>query len=110
MHELGSLLGRWHQWRRAYSVERGYARVPLTPPDADSDDELEMLLMMAVEREVAQMPQEHQLAVQHVARAECMGVEVMFNPRLFADKKRGDGIVQHAIEALNRRLLRSGVI
>ncbi len=110
MHELGSLLGRWHQWRRAYSVERGYARAALPARDADAEDDLELLLMMAVEREVAQMPQEQQLAVQHVARAECMGVEVMFNPRLFADKKRGESIVQHAIEALNKRLLRSGVI
>lgn len=109
MSDLGSLLGRWHQWRRAYSVERGYTRQCLdNGPSFGDEDELEHLLMRSVEDEIAKMPGELQLALQHIARAECMGVEVIFSPRL-GEKAHREKLVNRAIELLNKRLLQAGV-
>lgn len=105
---LGSLLGRWHQWRRAYSPERGYARVPHLG-NADPEDTLERITMLAVEEEIESMPRDMQLALQHVARAECMGVEVFTTPRLGNTAER-EVLVQTALKELQRRLLRCGIL
>lgn len=109
MHELGSLLGRWHQWRRHYSHERGYARVSLVGGAADEDDMYELLQMQAVEAEVNAMARDLQLAVQHVARAECLGVEVLFHPMLHSARAR-EALVRRAMRELQRRLERAGIL
>ncbi len=108
-HRLGSLLGRWHQWRRGYSHERGYSR-PLGFNTPVSDDELECMLMASIEDEVSLMPRELQLAVQHVARAECLGVEVFHNPHLPISKDAQASLVERAMDELERRLERMGVL
>lgn len=106
---LGALLGRWHQWRRAYSHERGYARPALVAGDCDREDDLERLTMSSIDAHVAEMPQELQIALQHVARAECMGVEVIMNPRL-GDRVHREALVDRALAELERRLMRDGVL
>ena len=73
LHRLGGLLARWHCWRKHYSTERSYAR---QGGPSDPDDELEQLLMHAIEDEVGQLPMPWQRLVQQVARAECLGVEM----------------------------------
>lgn len=104
---IGPLLARWHQWRRAYSHERGYARAALLRACRDDEDELEHLTMTAMEAAIATMPADLQLALQHVARAECLGVEVFTTPRLGPDPR---GAVQRALSELRRRLLRCGLL
>lgn len=112
MSDIGSLLGRWHQWRRAYSPERRYARVALlqgAPDDPDDEQAFEVVTMRAIEAEIERMPPDVRLALQHVARAECMGVEVMFSPRL----PRGpalDHICVRAVRELERRLVHMGIL
>lgn len=109
MSQMGSLLGRWHQWRRGYSVERKHARVALLNSPYDDEDTLERLVMANIEDEIGRMPTEMQLALAHVARAECMGVEVMFSPRL----PRGDALdslCERAVDELERRLLHLGLL
>jgi hypothetical protein len=107
---LGSLLGRWHQWRRAYSHERGYARpARLLRDEQDEDDLLERLTMSALEDHITRLPGDLQLALQHVARAECLGVEVIMNPRL-GDKEQRTSLVERALAELERKLLHAGVL
>lgn len=108
--QLGSLLGRWHQWRSAYSYERGYTRQRLDVGSSDDDDELEALQMREVEEAIASMPREQQLALQHVARAECLGVEVLFNPHLKLSRSQRETLIRRAIAELERRLLHVGVL
>lgn len=108
-HRLGSLLGRWHQWRRAYSHERGYARPALVVSDTDLEDELEQLTMRILDATVEALPRDLQLAAQHAARAECLGVEVIMNPRLGGREER-DRLVQRALAELQRRLEHEGVL
>jgi hypothetical protein len=108
-HRLGSLLGRWHQWRRGYSTERGYARVGWLTDERDQEDELERLTMLALEEHIDHMPRDLQLALQHVARAECLGVEVIMNPRL-GERATREALVQRAMADLERRLLQAGVV
>lgn len=111
MRELGSLLGRWHQWRRAYSHERKYARgaTPVTAGEHD-DDDFEAMLMQAMECEIEGMTQQHQLALQFVARAECLGVECIMNQRLPSDRAERESLCQEALRDLHRRLLRIGIL
>jgi hypothetical protein len=111
MSEMGSLLGRWHQWRAGYSTERKHARAPaLWAPDGDDlEESLERLQLASVEQEIERLPQQTQQALQHVARMECMGVEVVFNPRL----PRGpalDQLCERAVRDLERRLLALGLL
>jgi hypothetical protein len=108
--QLGSLLGRWHQWRRAYSHERGLTRSCLDFGDSGDDDELELLQMHAIEEAISTMPRDQQLALQHVARAECLGVEVVFNPHLMADRTMREMLIRIALQELERRLLHMGVL
>ena len=103
-----SLLGRWHQWRRAYSPERGFARVAYASP-ADEEDELEALTMRVIEDEISAMSRDDQLALQHVARAECMGVKVIFNPRLGNVLQR-ETAIDRALCRIESRLLQLGVL
>jgi hypothetical protein len=105
---LLSLLGRWHQWRRAYSHERGFARVGYASP-ADEEDELDRLTMSAMEDVIAGMPAPMQLALQHAGRAECNGVEVVLSPVLMDDIRR-EVLIVHALATLERLLLRAGVL
>lgn len=105
---LLSLLGRWHQWRRAYSHERGYARAGYTSP-ADDEDELERMTMEVIEANVADLDMQLRLALQHIARAECLGVEVIMTPRLGNAEQRA-ATVEHALTVIERRLLRQGIL
>jgi hypothetical protein len=111
--ELGSLLGRWHQWRRHYSHERGYAyaRMPAWADAADGDEDraFERMQMEAIEREVNALPRELQLALQHVARAECLGVEVLMHPAMVSMAVR-ESLVARAMVELTKRLLQAGVM
>lgn len=108
MRELGSLLGRWHQWRRGYSHERKFARAALASDSMHDDDDFEAMLMQAIECEIEGLSQQHQLALQYVARAECLGVEVIMNQRLPADRDERESLCQEAMRALHRRLLHIG--
>jgi hypothetical protein len=97
-HRLGALLARWHLWRKGFSTERGYAR--LGGP-ADHEDELEQLLMLAVEQEVAALALPQQRAVGQRAKAECLGL----------DQGEGDEVEQAlALGLLKRRLIATGVL
>ena len=107
--QLTSLLGRWHQWRQCYTPERGYAKARTWHYNAENEDELETMLMRAVDTEVELMSRELRLAVQHVARAECLGVEVMMNPAM-TDAKRRATLVAIALAQLERKLLHAGVL
>jgi len=107
-HRLLSLLARWHQWRRAYSLERGHARVRLGTGE-DAEDELERLTMQAIEDEMDFLEPLELMALQHVARAECMGVEVITNPRLGGNTTRAR-LVEHALSVIEKRLLRAGIL
>lgn len=108
--ELQSLLGRWHQWRRMWTHERGYARMAYEYASTGDDDEaLERLVMQSVDEQVSAMPRELQLALQHVGRAECLGVEVMHHPML-ANVQAREALVQRAMRELHGRLLHAGVI
>jgi hypothetical protein len=110
-HQLGSLLGRWHQWRRAYSHERGYARASLdAAPSFEDSDELESMQMRAIDTAVESMPFDMQIALQHIARAECMGVEVLFIGRMPADKAARESLIERAQRELYAKLLRMGVV
>lgn len=110
MSQMGSLLGRWHQWRRGYSVERKHARVTLPAAVHDDDEELlERLTMVNVEEEIERLPQQMQLALAHVARAECLGVEVVFSPRLPKGAEL-DSLCEQAVAELERRLLHLGLL
>jgi len=109
MDQLGPLLGRWHQWRREFSHERKLVRVSPFACVADDDDtRLEHYLMLTIEQEIQRLPQDLQLALQHVARAECMGVEVMFNPHLAG--KDLDRLVTRAKRELERKLVVADVL
>ena len=103
-----SLLGRWHQWRRAYSHERGYARAGFTTAP-DFEDEFEALTMRAIEAEIEGMSRDDQLALQHVARAECLGVEVFFNPRL-GNLLHRQTAIERALGRIEKRLLHIGIL
>jgi len=107
---IGSLLGRWHQWRRGYTPERKLQRVALlSNPTSDDEDTLEHLMMVHIEQEIERLPLKMQLALQHVARAECLGVEVMFNPRLPTGPEL-DSLCAQACAELERRLLHLGLL
>lgn len=105
---LLSLLGRWHQWRRAYSTERGFARAVYASP-ADDEDELERLTMEIIEANIEAMSDRDRLALQHVARAECLGVEVIMSTRLGTDAQRATAI-ESALSGISRRLLLQGIL
>lgn len=109
-HELASLLGRWHQWRQRFNAERGYSRPRLfSAAGAFDDEDFEQLMMTAVEDAVLALPRELQLAIQHVARAECLGVEVL-TVRALLNTDRRHTLVAQAVEALRRRLDAAGVL
>jgi hypothetical protein len=112
MHELGSMLGRWHQWRAAYSPERRHARAALMRGDgaAHDDDDFEHMLMESLETVIDRMSPQHQLALQHVARAECLGVEVIMSPRLPPNHARREALCVEAMRELERRLIASGLL
>jgi hypothetical protein len=103
--ELGSLLGRWHQWRAAYSHERGYAQVRMPAWFDEEEEDWEARAMQSLEDEITRLPQELQLALQHVARAECLGVEVIMLNRLPQNKAARDALCERALKALEARLL-----
>lgn len=100
---MGSLLGRWHQWRSGYTLERKHARAALLHAD-DDETTLDRLTMANIEAEIEQLPRDMQLALQHVARRECLGVEVLFNPHLNTPDLQG--LCDRAVTELERRLLR----
>lgn len=109
-HELASLLARWHQWRQVFNTQRGYARARLlAAPDAFDDDDFEQMVMNAVEDAVSGLPRDLQLALQHVARAECLGVEVL-TVRALQSHERRHTLIAQAVEALRNRLGAAGVL
>lgn len=103
-----SLLARWHQWRRVYSQERGFAHVSLASP-ADDEEELERLTMEIIEANIEAMSPRDRLALQHIARAECLGVEVIMSARLGSDAQRATAI-EAALSGISRRLLLQGIL
>lgn len=105
------MLGRWHQWRRQYSHERGFVRSPAPPAGdtADTEEQLEQLVMLTIERTVEGMPRALQLALQHVARAECMGVEMLAQGDLLDPVDRAS-LVKLALAELRDRLEMQGVV
>lgn len=105
---LLSLLGRWHQWRRAYSHERGFAHVAMAS-DADEEDEIERLTMQVIEANIEQLDVAARLALQHVARAECLGVEVIMSTRLGTESQR-TATIERALSQMQRRLLLQGLL
>lgn len=107
MSPMGSLLGRWHQWRSGYPMERKYARAALLHAE-DDEAVLDRLTMENIEAEIDRMPKDMQLALQHVARRECLGVEVMFNPHLNTPDLQA--LCDRAVKELERRLLRGGLL
>lgn len=110
MSQIGSLLGRWHQWRAGYSTERKFARVALLHGIDDEDDGgLERLTMASIEDAFEQMPPELRLALQHVARSECLGVEVIMSNRLPTGPAL-DTLCAQAVRELERRLAHMGLI
>lgn len=111
MRELGSMLGRWHQWRAGYSTERQYARAQVMHGGAaHDDDDFERMLMEAIESEIEHLSPQHQVALQHVARAECLGVEVIVSPRLPPNRARREALCIEAMRSLHKRLLALGLV
>lgn len=112
-HELGSLLARWHQWRQRWTPERGFARAQWMAPAglaAEADDEaFEALLMGTMEAEIEAMHPQLRLALQHVARAECLGVEVLTVHALLQHERRNT-LIAHAIRHLRQKLIAAGII
>lgn len=108
--DIGSLLGRWHQWRAAYSHERGYAQVRVPAWLDEEEEDWERRTMAALEDEIARLPQDLQLALQHVARSECLGVEVIMLNRLPHDKAARDALCARAVQTLQRRLVALGLM
>lgn len=82
MRELPSLLARWHEWRSGFSHERKFERVAVPDTETDDEERLERMLLASVEEEIARMPREHQIALQHVARCEFLASCAVRNPRL----------------------------
>lgn len=109
-HELASLLARWHQWRARYSASRGFARPRLLMPEVWADDEdFEQMLMVALDEAIDCLSREEQLAIQHVARAECLGVEVLTVHALMNHERRNTAIAK-AVDRLRLRLTRAGIL
>jgi predicted alpha/beta hydrolase len=106
---LCRMLGQWHQWRGAYSHERGYARVRVPVTHEVDDDDLDAMIMRAMEDEISRMPQEAQLALQHIGRAECLGVEVLFN-RMPRDRAARDALCADALARFERRMVALGLV
>jgi hypothetical protein len=105
--DLGELLGRWHDWRKGFSHERTYARSRLTEPP----DDLDLMLMRSIDAAVARLSQEQQLALQHEARAQSLGVEVFRNPHLGGGSvERTRLLVAEAQQLLLRSLRREGLL
>jgi len=76
---------------------------------ANTEEQLEQLQMLTIERTVERMPRPLQLALQHVARAECMGVEMLSHPDLF-DRVERESLVALALVELRERLEIQGVL
>jgi hypothetical protein len=74
------------------------------------DDDHERALMETLEHEIAALSTEHQLALQHVARSECLGVEVIMSNRLPENKGRREAVCQEARRTLSRRLVALGLM
>lgn len=109
--ELGSLLARWHHWRSRYSAERSYARTRfMDTSSALDDDECESMTMRALEEEIERLPADMRLALQHVARTECLGVEVVMMNRLPHDKAARESLCERAIQTLASRARGSGLL
>lgn len=110
---VSTLLARWHQWRSHYSHERGFARVRYAAALAEGGDDyadLEAMEMRSMEDSIAMLPVLQQLALQHVARTECLGVEVIKLNRLPANPQDRDLLCAQAVAALQRLLIAQGVL
>jgi hypothetical protein len=111
MSDMGSLLGRWHQWRAGYSHERRYARTSALVAEGMHDEEdFEHMLMETLEAEIGRLSPQHQLALQHVARSECLGVECILSPRLPENKGQRQRLCSEAQATLRRQLLAAGFL
>lgn len=118
---LDDLLSRWHQWRQRAQVGRGFNRKALVVGDfrvsrqyddvsGALDDDLEDGLMRQVEFEATELPQPFYIAICCNAQAIALGVFVVMNPRLPADKEARRRLIEAARIALTRRLVAAGVI
>jgi hypothetical protein len=107
--DIASLLAQWHEWRRGYSVERKHARVALAHSPDDEEETLNRLFLGHVESEIERLPADMRLALQHVARTQSNGVEVVFNPRLPKGAAL-DALCERSVSELRRRLLHLGLL
>lgn len=99
---LLSVLSRWHQWRRAFTHERDYSRSSFSyPDDLDPDEELDALILQAVESEISRLPPDQQRIAQQIARAEWLGVDI--------DAQAASEAAE-VIRILTRRLTAAGLI
>ena len=70
---MGALLARWWNWRRSFTVERSYARQ--AGHSHEPVDQLEELLMRAIETEACALPFDVQRSLDQLARDEALGVD-----------------------------------
>lgn len=98
---LTSVLSRWHQWRRAFTHERDFSRSSFYPDDLDPDEELDALILQAVESEVSRLTPAQQRIAQQIARAEWLGVDIDLSANSEATE---------VISILTRRLTAAGLI
>lgn len=107
---IAQMLARWHGWRRAYSHERGLVKVQAYAHDHDDDDDrLEAMQMQALEQVIESMPPDWRLALQHVARAEFLGAEVIMSMRL-GDATSRERLISNALRELEARLRRESLL
>lgn len=119
--QLDDLLSRWHHWQQRSSVGRGFDersavvgqyRISRQYDDDNGalyDDE-EHELMRAVDFAVRELATEHGAALHQQARALMLGVDVFRSPRLPADPKAREQLLEAARAMLVARLLASGVL
>lgn len=109
MSDLGPILASWHEWRAAYSCERKLARLSAPASDLDDDERLERMLLASIEEEIARLPRDMQLALQHAARAEYLSTCAVRNPRLPTGEALAE-LTERAKSRLWHRLIYLGLL
>ena len=117
---LDDLLGRWHQWSRAFKVVSQRSADPMfrnarTSKGWDSvsdivDEEISASLMESIDFEVSEMQDPHRSAIHEVARNCATGYQVWRSPRLPVNPAERAAIVVEARQQLTKRLMDCGVI
>lgn len=65
--------------------------------------------MQTIERAIDELPAAEQIALQHIARAECLGVEIT-SSQLPASKADRENLYANAMRTLEIRLIRVGLL